>query len=792
MLMMPESRAFNDSNAATHPGLRPPLRGRGAFKIPSTGGMPERRGGSLDLSRNGIQIVKCFKDKIASGLLLSTLLFLCGAGNTYADYPDVVSPLVSYVYYDSLEETPAQPNIVSPLVSYLFYDWPGDSNLTFQSSALVSYLFHSAPFITQQPVSQVAYVGTNVTFDVSASGSTPLFYQWYSGELSLGGETASGIYFPNVQTADAGSYSVAVENAYGSVTSSVAHLYVYTEPDTPPPELPTNTVTTDVPPPELTERPRIPSSDQLVIMSHDGLVSRNRMTVVLTHGFNSSSDGWPTEMAAALTGKVYNVNILAWDWRDNADTSDPSHSASRTPGEGETLAGELLYLLGAGYNAGLHFIGHSLGTMVNCRAADYLHGDAKNSPSAELQFNPSKTHMTLLDEAEAVAALNGLGLFSDLVLASADKWSGFDPQERINSAADFFASFGSWTDVVPKQAKWVDNYTSEVGMFHDDALNVSLWRGLQGFVERHGYAVDWYIDSIASPLSSPADPELQVTYAGKVGEGLAYPSAEAHSGLGWLGGSLSALGKIAVSGHEWVIRHTGNLVANYVDAYSTHVGTPVYMGGATPFYEPSYEMDAGWGLKFQLQAGSSSDAPQALEGIGLMALDEAPLENSVYTWIPITIPREAAGLTFQFRFDNAEPDEYLNMGISNVNHFSMESKYVEDGTWETSNMIWIHEYAGKEVELFFSLNGDSEPAGSLSIRGIQFVIPPRPELLVEMQSNAPVVSWPLSAIGWELYSIDSLSETNWMPTTNEPAVRGFYREVQDQEPSANRFYKLQK
>ena len=37
--------AYQNSTAATHPGLRPPLQRRGAFKIPSTGGVPERRGG---------------------------------------------------------------------------------------------------------------------------------------------------------------------------------------------------------------------------------------------------------------------------------------------------------------------------------------------------------------------------------------------------------------------------------------------------------------------------------------------------------------------------------------------------------------------------------------------------------------------------------------------------------------------------------------------------------------------------------------------------------------------------
>ena len=62
------ARARNDLNVATHPSLpplynygaagRPPLRGRGAFKIPSTGGVPERRGGFLPADSD-ISIVKC-------------------------------------------------------------------------------------------------------------------------------------------------------------------------------------------------------------------------------------------------------------------------------------------------------------------------------------------------------------------------------------------------------------------------------------------------------------------------------------------------------------------------------------------------------------------------------------------------------------------------------------------------------------------------------------------------------------------------------------------------------------
>jgi len=53
----------------------------------------------------------------------------------------VVSPVVSYLALDSMLGTPGQPTFVSPLLSYLFHDWPGDENLKFTSSPLVSYDF---------------------------------------------------------------------------------------------------------------------------------------------------------------------------------------------------------------------------------------------------------------------------------------------------------------------------------------------------------------------------------------------------------------------------------------------------------------------------------------------------------------------------------------------------------------------------------------------------------------------------------------------------------------------------
>ena len=61
------------------------------------------------------------------------------------------------------------------------------------------------PSITSQPLSQSVNQGANATFTVSASGSTPLSYQWRLDGANIAGATASSYTRSNVQPADAGS-----------------------------------------------------------------------------------------------------------------------------------------------------------------------------------------------------------------------------------------------------------------------------------------------------------------------------------------------------------------------------------------------------------------------------------------------------------------------------------------------------------------------------------------------------------------------------------------------------------
>lgn len=86
------------------------------------------------------------------------------------------------------------------------------------------------PIITSQPQDQLKSPGGIVTFAVIAEGASPLAYQWFRSGNALTGKTNSGLTLTNVQTNQAGYYSVTVSNAFGMTTSSNALLTVSTLP----------------------------------------------------------------------------------------------------------------------------------------------------------------------------------------------------------------------------------------------------------------------------------------------------------------------------------------------------------------------------------------------------------------------------------------------------------------------------------------------------------------------------------------------------------------------------------
>ncbi|MEI6705050.1 MAG: hypothetical protein WCL71_16180 [Deltaproteobacteria bacterium] len=561
------------------------------------------------------------------------------------------------------------------------------------------------------------------------------------------------------------------------------------------------------------------------------------MTIVLTHGWkNNSAVEWVTSMAATLNsfygGKV---NILAWDWESDANisSSNPVRSVDRAPAQGTALAQTLMNTLGPNYSQPIHFLGHSLGTLVNCVAADYIHADRRltlgETRSANEKYDPLKTHVTLFDEAELAAPSNGLPVLLDILVGVYSLSNG-----QSNNAVK----------VIPSQAAYVDNYVSEVGLLHNAATNIMLWRRLAipGINDipgwgtgLHGYGCEWYRRTIQIPLTrSPGfywsfergsistDPnssipkdntfyiqnldtnqsELSVSEVDAITAQLlsrkrlvVYPTLQAYRGLSAMGNAVQG---VYLSG----IQYAGSMVAKFAETISAPQGTPVYSGTAvsTPMYflpagqTASNDLQANWNLEFSIQPGSPQ-IQQFVAGRSLKAMGASSGTGPVYTIIPIHVPTEAVGLSFEYSITGAAVDDFMTMGIGTSNEYTMEAKFVDDGAWNGTPVIPVSQYRNKDIQLAFALNGASgTPTGTLGVRNIQFFIPPRPQLSLDMVGTGLTVSWPLSAIDWTLETTTNLSDPNsWQAEVGPPDDTEFSHSMTFDAPTTKRvFFRLKK
>jgi hypothetical protein len=90
---------------------------------------------------------------------------------------------------------------------------------------------NTPPSITVQPMTATVTAGQSAPFSVTATGTTPLYYQWCTNSGVIGGATASSYITPATTTNDNGKeFKITVTNAYGAVTSGVATLTVHVAP----------------------------------------------------------------------------------------------------------------------------------------------------------------------------------------------------------------------------------------------------------------------------------------------------------------------------------------------------------------------------------------------------------------------------------------------------------------------------------------------------------------------------------------------------------------------------------
>ena len=98
------------------------------------------------------------------------------------------------------------------------------SNPTGSVEARGTLTVGEVPLITEQPRSQVFTAGHPVGFQVEATGTAPLSYQWQFDGVDISGANSPMLSLENVQLDAAGGYSVVVSNAFRSAISDIATL----------------------------------------------------------------------------------------------------------------------------------------------------------------------------------------------------------------------------------------------------------------------------------------------------------------------------------------------------------------------------------------------------------------------------------------------------------------------------------------------------------------------------------------------------------------------------------------
>lgn len=100
------------------------------------------------------------------------------------------------------------------------------ATLVIDFSSAMSRAEAQPPSILTQPQNQVVMFRQTAVFNVLASGTEPLRYQWRLEDTNLSGATGATLGIPAASPQNAGTYSVVISNSVGAITSAPALLTV--------------------------------------------------------------------------------------------------------------------------------------------------------------------------------------------------------------------------------------------------------------------------------------------------------------------------------------------------------------------------------------------------------------------------------------------------------------------------------------------------------------------------------------------------------------------------------------
>ncbi len=646
-------------------------------------------------------------------------VFLLQLLSAFADevITNVMSPVVSYQFYDSLNGD-TNSVIISPVVSYQFYD-------------------------------SLVHAGTNA-FIISPVAS----YQYFDWPDAA---SVNFLNSPNV------SYYYQFANA-----PQLAITYTKRTPTTP----------------EITPTIILPSPYPWQLKTFtNGLLTTNvppdpnRMTIVLTHGWKSNPDAWATNMARLISQNVATPpNILVWDWSSVADSTlcDANQfaaSARQTPDQGIALALALRSKLGINYSQQIHFIGHSLGTLINGWAAIFLHNRG---------YSPTNTHMTLLDEAEVATDLSCTELLKAVLL---NQWNPLAPKPY-------------YYQPLPKKFAWADNYISAFGLLHPDAHNVILTNGMGSIgnlVAFHSYPCSWYAETISADISA-----MGHRWSFERGGFAGAPTTNTV----FLQSANGSLWNLAQTDYVSGSNYLNGRFQKYRDAlaYAITRRTPDSAeanGAVQGELMATGPLNAFNSIIFSLLTRHGTSQSPQFRAFGVHPNDAGGSGGSgnvgAYAWLPLPIPADAVSMSFDFRVEGDWQDDSLAAALNGTNVLLLVGSQVETNVTVNSGLIDVSTYAGHTNEFFVGIIGGTSSNALVTVENLVFYTAAPPSLQAEVSGSKLKVSWPFTSLNFNLESTTNLTTTNsWTAVTNVPAVVDLQNTVTNPISGGAKFYRLKK
>ncbi len=150
-------------------------------------------------------------------------------------FADLCAGYIKYLNVSTGTASSFATGITNPIGVFTAAD--GSLYYLTEGGSLYQIRYTTAPSIATQPQSQLVSPGQQVTFSVTANGSTPLSYQWQRGTTNISGATSASYTFTAAVSDNGATFRCVVTNSVGSATSNSATLTVTNDPNAPVPTI---------------------------------------------------------------------------------------------------------------------------------------------------------------------------------------------------------------------------------------------------------------------------------------------------------------------------------------------------------------------------------------------------------------------------------------------------------------------------------------------------------------------------------------------------------------------------